>query len=383
MSERVLFVDDEPNVLEAIRRQLRKRFDVETASHGEQALQILQQNGPFAVVVSDMRMPGMNGAELLSRAREVAPDTVRMILTGHAEIESAITAINDGHIFRFLCKPCSTETLIRGIEAGVRQYRLVLAERELLERTLSGTVRVLTEVLNLTNPVASGRSLRIQRYVDAVLEHLAIEDGWEFRLAAMLCLIGCVTLPSSTFAKLESGEELTVEEAQLYRSHPELAAKLLSNIPRLEGVAQMVAKQTEAQDLSSLPPDPRAWDRQTLGAVVLRTILEFDRLVSRGADRNAAIAELKRRPAEFPEILLEALRTVQVPTDYTERKALTVEELMPLMVLDEDVVSKTGLRLLPKGQTLTYNMLLRLRTFASGVGIVEPIHVLAPRKAAP
>ena len=110
MSEKILFVDDEPAALDGYRRLLHKAFDVETAVGAPQALQTLAENGPYAVVISDMRMPDMDGADFLAMVREVSPDTVRIAITGYADIETAARAINAGNIFRFLNKPCDKET---------------------------------------------------------------------------------------------------------------------------------------------------------------------------------------------------------------------------------------------------------------------------------
>jgi len=133
---RVLFVDDEPHVLLGLKNVLRHRFDVTTAGGGQEGLECLAQAGPFTVVVSDFRMPGMNGAEFLRRVRDVAPDTVRMLLTGQAGLEDTISAVNEGHIFRFLGKPCPTPVLIQALEGAVEQARLVTRDRELLESKL-------------------------------------------------------------------------------------------------------------------------------------------------------------------------------------------------------------------------------------------------------
>src|SRR5208282_5972980 len=100
MSERVLFVDDEPQVLEGIQRSLRKQVAIHTATSGAEGLRLLSEMGPFAVVVSDMRMPIMSGAQFLARVREQTPDTVRMILSGHADLAATIAAVNEGHIYR-------------------------------------------------------------------------------------------------------------------------------------------------------------------------------------------------------------------------------------------------------------------------------------------
>jgi len=134
MTEKILFVDDEPPVLDGYKRMLYKDFKVETAVGGEQGLAAIQEHGPFAVVISDMRMPGMNGAEFLAQVRQKVPDTVRMLLTGYADLNAAIDAVNRGNIFRFLTKPCEKDVLAGAIHLGVEQYRSVTAEKELAQK---------------------------------------------------------------------------------------------------------------------------------------------------------------------------------------------------------------------------------------------------------
>lgn len=162
MNARVLFVDDEPNILSGIKRQLRKRVEVVTADSGERGLELIRQEAPFSVVVSDMRMPGMNGAQFLSEVRKIAPDSVRMILSGQSDLDSAISAVNDGHIFRFLTKPCDGEQLWTAVESAIRQHDLLHVEKELLEKTLSGAVRMMSELLGLANSRASEKARRVQ-----------------------------------------------------------------------------------------------------------------------------------------------------------------------------------------------------------------------------
>ena len=118
---RILCVDDEPNLLAGLANTLRRRFDVTTAANGPDALRIVADAGPFDVIVSDYRMPGMDGAEFLRRARQLAPTTVPVLLTGHATLEGAIAAVNEGRVFRILLKPCPPEILIGAIDEAVAQ----------------------------------------------------------------------------------------------------------------------------------------------------------------------------------------------------------------------------------------------------------------------
>jgi len=123
MNDKILLVDDEAKVLAGIKRQLRKKFTIETALSGEEALKIIDEKGPFAVIVSDYHMPGMNGIDFLCRVKKVDPDTVRMMLTGSADMSTAIDAVNEGSIFQFHPKPCPAEKLGEAIKSGIDKYR--------------------------------------------------------------------------------------------------------------------------------------------------------------------------------------------------------------------------------------------------------------------
>src|SRR5919108_3505283 len=168
---RVLCDDDEPHVLEGLRDSLRRSFDVSVADSGSAGLALLEKDPDgYAVVVSDMRMPGMSGAAFLSQAKRVAPNAVRVLLTGHADVEAAISAVNDGQLFRFLTKPCSREELLRTCAAALGQHRLLVAERVLLHQTLRGAIKALVDVLALTNPAAFGRAIRLRSGVKTLAE---------------------------------------------------------------------------------------------------------------------------------------------------------------------------------------------------------------------
>src|SRR5262245_27618563 len=115
MTEKVLYVDDDANMLATCQRCLRKTLDIETANGPQQGLKALAAHGPFAVVVSDMRMPVMDGIQFLNKVREDSPDTVRIMLTGNADMQTAVNAVNQGNVFRFITKPCTAEALTAAI----------------------------------------------------------------------------------------------------------------------------------------------------------------------------------------------------------------------------------------------------------------------------
>lgn len=373
--ERVLFVDDEPHVLDGIRRHLGRKVTLETATSGADGLRLVQESGPYAVVISDMRMPRMSGTQFLTRVRELAPDSVRMILSGQADLEATIEAVNKGQIFRFLTKPCAPEALWPVVESGLKQFRLINAERDLLEQTLAGAVKMLTELVGLANPVAYSRAARVQRYALAIAEALGVGNHWELRLAAMLSQIGCVTLPAEVLTKVYSDESLDDEERRLYDTHAELAARLLGGIPRLEGVAEIIAGQMQRPDLTSASQAAGRWDSKPLGTFVLRAATELDQLIARGMGPAVALQRLTESWPELPATIADALRTARIFAGETVIRAIALAELAPGMVLDEDLKSSNGIRLVPQGHEVTNTVMARLSSVAAGVGLKEPFRV--------
>ncbi|MEI2723401.1 MAG: response regulator [Verrucomicrobiota bacterium] len=169
MSAKVLFIDDDASILAAYQRNLRKQFSIDVALGGVPGLAAIATHGPYAVVVADMQMPGMNGVEFLTRAEAVAPETVRIMLTGNADQKTASDAVNQGHVFRFLNKPCPPEVITLTLTAAVRQYRLITAERELLENTLNGSIKLLTDILSMVDPQSFGRAKLLRDYMKTYL----------------------------------------------------------------------------------------------------------------------------------------------------------------------------------------------------------------------
>jgi response regulator RpfG family c-di-GMP phosphodiesterase len=375
MNQRVLFVDDEPNILEGIQRTLRKQVDLQTAASGAKALQLMRDTGPFALVVSDMRMPAMSGTQFLAKVREQAPDTVRMILSGHADLQDTIAAVNEGHIYRFLTKPCPSDRLLAAVEDGLNQHRLLTAEKTLLEQTLSGAVKMLIEILGMVSPAASNRAARLHRYTIELSKLLGLAQRWEFDLAALVSQIGCVALPKEMLFKVEACQALTEEENKLYESHPEVAGKLLAAIPRLEDVATIVTAQFGCATFSGMPDDLRQWDVCKLGQLLLRASIEYDRLVTRGANRERAVSALRATQFAFPGPVLQAMLALPIAANERAVRQIRLTDLTVGMTLDEDLVSPKGIRLVPSGTEVTSSLMTRLKSIAAGVGVAEPFRV--------
>ena len=370
----VLLVDDEPNVLEGLRLQLARRYEVERASSGQEALEILSRPGAadFAVVCSDMRMPEMGGAELLSRVREEYPDTARILLTGFADMEAALAAINDAQVFRFLSKPCDSARLLEAFEAAAEHHRLKRAEKQLLEETLGGAVGVLGEVLALVNPTAFGCASRIRRTVRAIWERFDPEGAWQADIATQLCQIGLVNSSGSLLEKIYGGQALTPEEQRVFDSHASVARTLIQKIPRLEHVAECVAREYSPDCIVEAP----------LGARILQVVLEYDRLVMCGASPRDAVLAIKADENCYDETVLAALEQESLSESERTVQLVALADVEPGMALDARVQTERGVTLVGAGQELTTSMIDRIRAFDKAHGVRQPIAVRLARPAA-
>lgn len=374
MREKILLVDDDSNVLEGYRRSLSREFLLETALGPDQALPLIEQNGPYAVIVSDMRMPGMNGIQLLSSAKASSPDTIRVILTGNADLQTAIDAINEGSIFRFLIKPCDREVMAKTLTAALMQYRLVTAEKELLEQTLSGSIQVLTEVLSLVNPAAFGRAERARRYIRHVAKAMKLGNPWQYEVAAMLSQLGCVTLAPETIEAIYKGEALTAGEQAQYAAHPSVAYDLLSKIPRLEPVAWMIAHQD-----GPVPSEggPEKGDIRR-GAEILRLILSYEDSIHKGASRSETVHRLARLNPKFSPEFFNALVALDPHAEDEETKTCRIDELVPGMIIQQEIQAGDGSLIISKGQEVTSTVISKLKNLQARRAISSDITVSVP-----
>ncbi|MEO7733238.1 MAG: response regulator [Kofleriaceae bacterium] len=364
---RVLFVDDEPAVLEAVALNLRRNYDVVTATSAAAGLEHLEAESDFAVVVSDMRMPKMDGATFLALARETAPDVVRMLLTGHSDLDATIKAVNHGQLFRFLTKPCPKETLINAIECAVTQHRLITGERVLLEQTLNGSIKMLFDILSITSPAAFGRANQIKVRVLQLARLLGVLDVWQLEIAALASQLGYIVVPHEVCEKLEHKQPLSEDEQRMVARAPAMTEQLLANIPRLENVRAMLA-------LHVAPPPRKAnaepaIQRIELGAHLLRIAIDIEAIESTRTDRTSSpVGMLLAHAERYDPEVLEAVEQL-----YRERparvvvKAIHAAELVIGMVLAEDVRLLNGTLLVSRGYEVTGHFIERINNFPPGV----------------
>src|SRR5581483_5671008 len=276
-----------------------------------------------------MHMPEMNGIQMLVKVKAISPSTTRILLTGNTDIHVATQAVNEGNIFRFLSKPCDKETLIKTLHAGVAQHRLLKAEKELLEATLQGSIRVLAEVLSVVDPASFGCAMRVHRYVEYITSKLAMEDSWQLEIAAMMSQLGCVTLDFETIEAVHAGKEILPEQQARYDLHPAVASDLMAKIPRMEPVAWMIAHQNDFT-----PPameerfGSELADRIQVGAKILGAALTFDGCMQRGVSKGEAVKKVRSRYPELDPKISHYLTEVDAD-EFMIARTCSVEDFAP------------------------------------------------------
>ncbi|MGQ0824438.1 MAG: response regulator [Actinomycetota bacterium] len=368
----MLCVDDEPAVLSALARQLRHRFRIVTAASGSDGLKaIAAADEPFEVVVSDMMMPGMNGAEFLRRVHLDAPFTQRVLLTGASDTRSAASAVNEGKISCFLCKPCDDRELVDALQECSRVYRMTVAEADLLDKTLRGAVHALVDTLALADPVAFARVTRVRRIVAELIEAITPAEAWAIDMAAILGQLGALALPHSVNEKLHDGAFLTAEEQRAVDDVPSLSLKLIESVPRLELVCDII--RTQRRDT---PPVQRGESPADVGAALLGLAFEMDAAEARGLSRNEAVAVLAHKGSHDETHLAALTPDDECPAPRAYEIAL--HALRPGMVLVQDLRDPAGLLLVGRGHVVSDGMIARLLDRCSRMGTTPMVVVEGP-----
>ena len=299
-----------------------------------------------------------------------------MILSGQSDMEATIAAVNEGNIFRFLTKPCDKEVLGKAVTTGVIQYRLITAEKDLLENTLMGCIKVLTDVLSTVSPEAFGKAMRIARCMRHLVAKLKLSSSWSFEAAAMLSQLGCITLDIEVLQAAYLGIPLSPDEQARFNAHPEVARDLIASVPRLEPIAWMVSQQ-----LKKIPDTPQGsatWNGDMpLGAKMLALAVAFDDLRLKGNSSEEALAEL-RVGRRFDRKLVDALVDMKEEGKHMELRKVSISKLSTGMILQQEVRNRTGLLVVGKGQEVTHALLMRLENFAQARVIDQEVMASVP-----
>ena len=372
----VLFVDDEKRLLEGIAQLLRKQYEVQIANSGDEALRRLGELKDVAVVVSDFRMPQMDGATFLHQVMLRAPTATRILLTGEAGVDGARDAVNKGQIFRFLTKPCPTDQLREALDAGIELHRLANAERIVMQETLLECIAALMEVLAVTNPTAFGRAQRIKRLVADVATKLECGQFWQLEAAALLSQIGYFAESPELAEKIYYGRALSPEEKRRAAAVPANAQRLFEHVPRLEPVIQIVT----ALDWPDAALARLGDGMIGLGARILGVALEYDLMTIKEMPKKEIMQVLRSRESRFGSNVLEAFTAVVGAEAEPQVQTMRLREATPGMRLLQEIRTSSGALLVPIGFELSQRLLERISQVAPEA--LEELVRLAPARPA-
>ena len=373
---KVLFVDDEEAILKAFKLNLGRKYSVFIAESGNEGLRVLEEEGPFEVIVSDFSMPGMNGADFLEKVREQNKEVVTMLLTGQANFDDLCDVVRRGEIFRLLGKPCSPEALDENLQQALRQHQLISAEKELLEKTLNGAIGAITSLLSAANPLFFGRAQRVKSLAIEVARELKIDHGWRLQVAADFCYLGYLTLPQDSQQNVYDGGELTPEMQKVIVSFPTFVSNLLKDIPRLHRIRKIIEFiQADFEDNTGEFHDERRI------ASIIRLAQEYDKYETKGCSKGEIFENLRPLETIFLPGSLDALaNTRELHGGFMEASKVSPVNLKPGMRLIEELVLSDGQMLAPSGAMVSLSFMQMVQSHLAALGeavFPETIEVLA------
>ncbi len=313
---RILLVDDEPLVLEGLRRSVHREFVADLAMSSEEGLAKLRKDGPYLVVVSDMHIPGMDGAQFLATVRTISPDSIRVMLTGSNDVETAARAVNEGQVFRFLTKPVMAETLLATLRACIAHHDVARFEKEHLKITIEaleeldlGTLTSLARAIDAKSAWTAGLSERVTKLALKMAHAMGLpaKSLDIMQRGGLLHDIGKIGTPPSI---LDKPGKLEPEEMQIMQQHVKIGVRILEPIPRFRDALPMVAEHHEWFDGSGYPAGLEG-ENISLHARILAVADCYDAMVSdrpyrKGLPKQQALEILKQRSGtQFDPMVIE------------------------------------------------------------------------------
>jgi len=372
----VMVVDDQPANLKLMEDMLRQAgYRVRSFPRGRMALNAAAQHAPDLILL-DINMPEMDGFEVCRHLKEDKKlSAIPVIfLSALNETEDKVRAFHAGGV-DYITKPFQFEEVQARVETHMGLQRARRAERDLLKNTLNGAVRTIADLIHQTGPALGKRSDAIRDIVVHLTSQLGLDEPWQYELAAILCLIGCIALPAESFERVY-GRAPNASDEEMFRAHPENGARLIAKIPRLEIVSEMIRGQQTAGG------DSRPQGVAELGACILRIAVELDRWMFAGLSFDVSLRQLKAMPRGFPPEMIEALRGYSPYVAAFEVRALALRDLQVSMVTEDDIVTKDGsFMILRKGSVLNAATLEKISNFDKTRRICQPIRVQVPQTA--
>lgn len=373
---KILCVDSETSVVRGIRAYFNDDYRISIASSSAEGLGLLAEDD-FAAVLVALRMPKQSGTEFLRQVRDRWPYTQRMMIAEDPEGPALVEAVNRAAVQFVTKKPVDPTELARLFREAVGQHAVAVRDRDRLEDTGNGVVALLSEVMSVAAPRPLSRANAVEAYVLHMCKALGVTQTGPYQLAALLGRLGCIALEPTTLDRHFASQSLDPKERRLLETHPAVGERLLRNIPDLELVAEIVGLQHEPPAWDGELPNDRA-GRVAFGANLLAVAQAMDDRILMGEKGKDATAYLRRNTRHLNRKLLLLLDGASTAVKAKKLHSFAVAELAVGMILDQDVATKAGKRLVRRGGTLTPALIERLRNFSASVGVSEPIRVRVP-----
>ncbi len=357
---RLLIVDDDEGLLRGLKRNLCLHLKVDIANSGPEGLEKLTAI-PFSVVISDMQMPGMNGVKFIQEARLISPHTTYMMLTGNQDMDTAVDAMNEGRVFRFLNKPCDVTTIRNAVALAQKQFELVTAERELLERTVVGAVSVMTDVLETLQPNAAQQARKITEIAESLNERLGLQPDWRLKVVSRLSFLGLALMPTAKQLCLRTQSVSSPAYVDNFKQMTESSARLVAKIPRLEEIAKIISMQSEVG--GDFTPSSEGVETP---AILVRVAFDWTMLTSRAIGMEAAYLDLHKAFPNLPSAIFDALVAASDLKVFDTTITLSVAQLREGMVLKASICGPAGEILVREGQVLSEATIEKLKLRRGG-----------------
>lgn len=306
---KVLIVDDEANLLRSLQRNLRRLYDVTIAEGGIAGFEQVLQNGPFAVIVTDLQMPDVDGTQVLEMARIISPDTYRIMLTGNVKGNIPLYGPDNRPWFSVVNKPCTTEKLCEFLNEGIDHYGIATSTKQ---EPSSNSASNSDAPIEAARRDAVGRSQRLRRLVRCLGSSLKLIETYQYELAGLLCQVACLITPESVGPM--GNWPCSDQWQQFLQQQSQLSSEIIRRIPRLAGVADMVRFQY-AEEI----PENTSTSVQR-GARIIRMLTDYD-VLRRTLSDTAVIDRMKAQSRfygeelfrTFSELILDGLAAQSIP----------------------------------------------------------------------
>ncbi len=335
---KILIVDDEEDNLALLYRTLRTKYDITKANSAIEALEILKTQY-FDCILSDHKMPIMDGVEFLKRVNDAYPKTMRLLVTAYSDVKILIDAINYAKIYRYIKKPYSPDELLLIVESALETYQLKIDNENLisdLKDLFSGTIKAIIEALDAKDSFTSGRSKRVAFYAVKIVDKLALSPSEvsQIELAGLLHDIGMIGVAEEILNKTQ---QLTQDEYDKIKMHVHYSVKILEDIKQLQEITEIIKYHHEYYNGCGYPYGLKG-EEIPIGSRIIAIADAYDAMISHrayreGLDPQAALEKIKEGAGGqfdpnlvqiFEQVLPEALKEIE---EYEKQEQPLTEEI--------------------------------------------------------